>query len=36
MPRSSPIGLMNKPKFRDPIAMLTAPAEAMAKTITQP
>ena len=36
IPSSSPIGLMNRPKFSDPIAMLTAPAEAMEKTIIQP
>ena len=36
MPRSSPIGLMNRPKLSDPIAMLTAPDAAMTPTTIQP
>jgi hypothetical protein len=36
MPRSSPIGLMNSPKLRDPSAMLSPPIVAITATITQP
>ena len=36
IPRSSPIGLMNRPKFSDPIAMLTAPDAPITATITHP
>ena len=36
IPKSSPIGLMYKPKLRDPIPMLTALVMAITATITQP
>ena len=36
MPSSSPIGLMNRPKLSDPIAMLTAPDAPIMATIIQP
>ena len=36
MPSVSPIGLMNKPKLSEPIAILTAPDIAITNTMTQP
>ena len=36
IPNSSPIGLMNNPKFNEPIPMLTAPSAAITATITHP